>query len=112
MNTKRKIAELLAKWRRRCGRGDSLTSDIKGMIVAASTGGVIILLIEKYTGWLMPIWFLIVFYVVQKIAEYFIGWLDQKHLGFWRVESEWEQKHISPWEQKKMKLLEEINKKL
>lgn len=105
---KRKFGENYMLYKIRSGRGATFTAEIEGLQNAFQKGGVLILLIDAYFKWLPPIWILPVMWAAQKSFEYFMGWLDEKHLGWWRFSSEYEQRNINPWNIEMMQTVKEI----
>lgn len=81
------LGDRYAKYRIRSGRGAVYLSEIEGLKNALSMSGVLVLLINEYTGWLAPLWVIFMLWFIQKFIEYGMGWLDQKHLGWWIAEN-------------------------
>lgn len=96
----------------RSGRGATFTAEIDGMQNAFQKGGMIILLIDAYFNWLPPLWILPILWITQKTFEYFMGWYDEHHLGWWRFQSEYEQRNVNGWSQEVLQDLKEIKSKL
>lgn len=106
------LGKAYAVYKLRVGRGSTFTAELEGIQNALTKGGVIILLINSYTGWLPPIWILPIAWAIQKAFEYFAGKYDQEHLGWWKYEQEYMSKNIDPWKQDVDKKLAEIISKL
>lgn len=103
-----KIGIYLAKYRLRSARGNAWTSELKGIFLMFSSGGVVLLLIDRYFHILLPIWWLPVLWFIQKVVEYFLGRLDEKHFKFWQTEIEYSYKEINPFNQDLMNKIDEI----
>ena len=96
----------------RRNRGNALTGELKGLWSAFTGGGILILLIDRYMGVLLPLWILGAAWLFQYIGEYFLGKLDQKVLHTWQAELEWiQRKGISPWAKEQMDMIREVHKK-
>jgi len=112
--TKREWVNILidayVKFRQRAGRGNSLTSELKGIYTAFVGGGVIILLVEKKWGVLLPLWIIPVAWIAQKVVEVWLAWFDQNKLGIWQREVSWIRKNIDPIEQEKMRILRKLSR--
>lgn len=96
----------------RSGRGATFTQEIDGLQNAFQKGGIIILLINSYFHWLPPLWTLPILWVFQKGVEYFFGWYDEKYLGWWHFQSQYEARNINPWNIEVMEKLSNIHNKL
>lgn len=99
MSFKRKFGEHYMLFKIRSGRGGTFTAEIDGIVNAFQRGGIIILLINTYFHWLPPLWILPVIWGLQKGFEYMMGFIDEHHLGWWKFQSEYEQRNINPWSQ-------------
>ena len=104
----KKYGRYLAKWRLRTARGNAWTSEIKGMIAFASSGGVILLVMDRYFSILVPLWILFVLWFIQKIVEYVMGRIDEKYLKFWQIETEYASRELNPWNAELMDKIDEI----
>lgn len=111
MSLKRTLGEKYGKYKVRVGRGSTFTAEVEGVQNALTKGGILILVVQQYTGWLAPIWILPIAWVIQKSFEYFMGWLDEKHLGWWRYEQDYVAKNINPWQQEVSEILKKIHEK-
>lgn len=109
---KRRFGEAYMLFKIRAGRGSVFTSELEGVLNAFTKGGVIILLIDKYFHYLVPVWILPVAWATQKIFEYLAGYYDEKELGWWRFSSEYEQRNINPWNQEVMEKLNDMQTQL
>lgn len=111
---KRRIGEVYIKYKIRVGRGQTFLAEIDGVINAFQKGGIILLLISTYFNYLLPLYLLPLFWILQKIIEYFLGWLDQKHLGWWRFETRYmqENENINPFQAELMSRIKNIEDKL
>jgi hypothetical protein len=106
------IGLYLAKFRLRAGRGNTWTSELKGMFLIMAGGGAILLTIEKYFGILLPLWVLPVIWVVQKVLEVIMGRIDEKYLKFWQIETEYLSRHLNPWNMELLDRVKKIQEKL
>ena len=106
-----KFKENYVKFRVRSNRGDSFPgiAEIKGIITGISAGGIMVLLIDRYFGFLIPIWLIITIYFLQKVMDYLLGKLDEKVLKFWQVENDYNTRKINPFNQE---ILAKIDKLL
>lgn len=111
MSLKRKFGEAYAVYKLRAGRGSTFTSELEGILNAFTKGGVIILLIDRYFHVLVPIWILPIAWGLQKAFEYFMGYYDEKYLGWWKFESGYMSKNINPWNQEVLEILKRLDKK-
>ena len=107
-----KVKIYWVKYRARSARGNALTGELKGLFLMFSAGGVILLLIDKYFGFLLPLWTLPIFWLFQKIIEYYLARFDQKVLGFWQAENDYISRDINPFNQELMQKINEIKDKL
>ena len=105
--TIQEIGLMVAKFRLRANRGNTWTGEVKGLILVFSSGGVILLLVDRYFGILPPLWILPVIWVAQKLFEVIIGRIDEKYLKFWQIENEYLSRHTNPWNSE---LLDKVNK--
>ncbi len=114
MSFKRKFGEAYIKFKVRSGRGGTFTSELEGLKNALQSGGIIVILINTYFHVLAPWWVLPLAWVVQKVFEYCMGFLDEKHLKWWAFETKYmqENKDINPFQHELMLTLKDIKKKL
>lgn len=95
-NGERTVAEGLAKYVLRTGRGGGLISQITDMGKDILEGTVYLFAIKGLLGIVIsPLW-LPVIVVVKKIAEYSLGWIDE-HVGFWKFENDYITRKINPF---------------
>ena len=106
------IGYYFAKFRARTARGNAWTGEIKGLLLFFSSGGVIILLIDKYFGLLPSLWILPIIWLAQKVIEYWLGRFDEKKLKFWQIENVFMTKEINPFNQELMRKVDEIREKV
>ena len=109
---KRKIGVIYVKMRLRSDRGETLLSIPNSLINAGQKGGILILLISTYFDFLVPIWIVVILYIGHKVAEYTLGWYDEKHLKFWHLESEYTQRNVNPYYQELMQRVKNIEEAL
>jgi hypothetical protein len=109
---KRRFGEAYMLYKIRAGRGAVFTAELEGLQNAFQKGGIIILLVDAYFHWLPPLWILPILWAAQKAFEYFMGWYDEKHLGWWRFSSEYEQRNVNPWNQEILERIKNIEDKL
>lgn len=103
---KRKFGEAYIKYKIRVGRGASFTAEVEGLLGAVQKGGVIILLVKAYFGYLPPIWILPLIWFGQKYFEYKMGKYDQEELHWHQFENQFASE-LNPWNNE---VLEKINK--
>lgn len=94
---KYKIGSIFIKYRIRSGRGQVFTAEFEGLLSAIQKGGVIILLIKTYFGFLPPVWVLPIIWFGQRILEYILGLWDEKYLHWWMFENNYNSEHLNPW---------------
>lgn len=93
---KRRFGEAYIKYKIRVARGSSFTSEVEGLQNAFQKGGVLILIIKAYTGYLPPLWILPIIWVAQKVFEYFMGKYDQEKLHWHQFENQFASE-LNPW---------------
>lgn len=101
-----------AKYRNRSGRGNALTGELKGLFLILSQGGVLLLVIERFFGILLPLWVLPVFWIIQKIVEYYLAKFDQKVLKFWQAENDFASRQTNPFNDELLSRIKNIENKL
>lgn len=104
---KREIAEHLAKYTLRSGRGSGLICQVTDIFRDVLEGTVYLFALKGLLGISIPPAFLIVIVVVKKIVEYSLGWLDEKW-GYWRVEVDYASRKINPFNAEMMERLKRI----
>lgn len=107
---RRSIGEIFVIYRLRSSRGTIFTNEFEGMINAATRGGIIIMLINQYFHVLAPLKYLFIAWILQKGFEYFMGWLDEKHLGWWKFETHYLQNNpeINPFQNELLERVKNI----
>jgi len=104
---KRKVAEGLAKYVLRTGRGSGLISQVTDMGRDILEGTVYLFAIKGLLGIVIsPLW-LPVIVIIKKIAEYTLGWLDER-VGFWKFENEYITRNINPFNAELMERVKRI----
>lgn len=111
MNWKRRFGEAYIKYKIRVGRGSTFTAEIEGVQNAFQKGGVIILIIKAYTGYLPPLWILPIIWLAQKMFEYFMGKYDQEHLHWHQFENQFASE-LNPWNTEVLERIKNIEEKL
>lgn len=106
------LGKLYITYKIRAGRGATLTAEIESFVTALQQGGVIILLIRTYFGFLPPFWILPVIWILKRFFEYFLGWLDEKHLHWWKFENNYNSRNLNPFNQEVLQKINEIQEKL
>lgn len=108
-----KIRVTYTKVRMRSARGNTfpLINEIKGLIASISSGGIIVLLIDRYFHWLIPIWILFILWLINKILDYLLGKFDEKVLKFWQAENDYSMV-VSPFFKRLDNNIQEIKAKL
>ena len=106
---RRKLGEAFIKYRLRVGRGSVFTAELEGLKNALAYSSVLILTINQYFHWLAPLWVLPVAWIVQKVFEYGMGYLDEKVLGWWAAENRYKYVNTDPF---MMELMEKVDKLL
>lgn len=108
---KRKIAESLAKFYLRYGRGSSLISFLPSMIKDVVYWGLLFGFAEKWFNWHIP--HQVIYYLVPGaiVAYYFLGYLDQR-FGFWKFQEEYNTRHINPFFKKMEEEIRDIKESL
>lgn len=95
------------------GQGEMLVGEIESIITLGGLGGILILIINKYTNWLAPWWILVILVICLKIIKVFIGRLDKRYFKLGQAMSEYtSRKKINVWEAEKMEILKNIEKKV
>jgi hypothetical protein len=100
-----KIAEKIAKFRLRYSRGYAFVADAIRLVQFGTLMTLLASEIEKRTGFKIDLWFIWIGCIILPIILYFIGYFDEKHLGFWKFENQYSSKELNPF-------LEEIDKKI
>lgn len=109
---KRRLGESYMLFKIRSGRGGTFTAELDGIVNAFNRGGILIILFNTYFHWLPPIWILPIIWAIQKAFEYGMGFYDEKHLGWWRFSSDYEQRNINPYSQELLSRIKNIEKKI
>lgn len=107
MSLKRSFGEMYIKYKVRVSRGSSFTAEIEGIQNAFQKGGVIILLIKAYTGYLPPLWILPIIWFLQKMFEYNMGKYDQEKLHWHQFENKFASE-LNPWNNEVLERLKNI----
>jgi hypothetical protein len=107
-----RLGLLFAKYRLRAGRGNALTSELKGIVVLFAAGSAIFVYLERVTDILFPWWSLLVFWVIQKVAEVAVAWFDEKKMKWWQIENEYLSRHVNPFNAELMDRIKRIQEKL
>jgi hypothetical protein len=102
--TRHKIAENLAKFYLRYGRGAGLTNFVKEMLKNVVFLGAFGYLLKDWFGIEVTKTILISSAVIYSFLCYLIGWIDEK-LGFWRIENSYASKQLNPF-------FEELDRKI
>lgn len=92
-----RIGLVFVKYRTRSSRGGVFTSELDGAINAFQRGGVILLIINQYFEIKTPLWIVPLVWLGQKLFEYGMGWLDEKHLGWWKAENQYVTVNTNPF---------------
>lgn len=108
---KRRIAESLAKFYLRYGRGNELTSFLLNTMKLTVYLGGLWYLIKAWFDIDFSKWFAIIFSVIYVIVCYFIGYLDE-FWGFWKVQVNYSSKQLNPFFEEMNKDIKEIKDKL
>jgi len=108
---KKTIAEFLAKFYLRYGRGTTLIDWIQAIFKAFVYFGGSIALIKYQFGVNIPPKLIIVFIPVWFIACYVIGYIDEK-VGFWKFQNKYASQDLNPWGQEVSEQLKKIEEKL
>lgn len=109
---RRKIGEIFIKYRVRSSRGGVFTSEIQGILNAAVQGGVIISVVHLYSNYLLPLWVVPLLWLAQKSFEYFMGLIDEKHLGWWAQENNFIIANTNPFLVNMDKKIDDISRRL
>lgn len=109
---KRIIGEIYVKYRIRIGRGATFTSEITSILNSIQQGGILVLLLNQYTHWLMPIWFIAFLWVFKQGLEYLMGWYDQEHLHWQQFENQFTSSQLNPWNDELMRKIDNLQEDL
>ena len=104
---KREIAEHLAKYTLRSGRGSGLIGQVTDLGRDMLEGTVYLFALKGLLDITIPPMFLVVIVITKKIVEYSLGWLDEKW-GFWRVEADYASRKINPFNAELMERIKRI----
>lgn len=105
---KREVAEGLAKYVLRTGRGSGLISQVTDMGRDILEGTVYLFAIKGLLNIaISPLWLPIIV-IIKKIAEYSLGWLDE-HIGFWKFENDYITREINPFNAELMERVKRID---
>lgn len=105
---KQMLGEIFVKYRIRVTRGSTFTSEIEGILNSFQKGGIIILLVNTYTGFLVPLWVLPLLWATQKIFEFSMGFLDEKYLHWWQYENRYTTEKLNPFNQEVLQRLRDL----
>ena len=79
------------------GQGEFLMGELEGLISTGGLAGILILLIDKYTGYLLPWYLVLVIAFGSKILKVFIGILDKRVLKIGQASNEYTvRKNLAP----------------
>ena len=82
VSQKRKLINLWIAQRFYQGRGAVYTGQIRSLLNAVTTGGIILLLLQAVWGEMPPLWILPLLWLVQTVSETLIGFRDFKK---WKI---------------------------
>ena len=111
MTYKRKIAETLAKFFLRSGRGQGLTNRIIDPIKDILQGTVYLFAIKELFGITINPEYLVFIVIAKSIIEYLLGWFDQR-VGFWKIENEYATHELNPFNKELMERIKRIEHKM
>ena len=109
---KKTLGEFFVKYRIRVTRGATFTSEIEGIFNSFQKGGIIILLVNTYTGILIPVWVLPLLWFIQKTFEFTMGFIDEKYLHWWQYENRYTTEKLNPFNQDILRRLTEIESEI
>lgn len=112
MTFKRKLGEAYVRYKLRSNIGQSYTGEIQGIINGIVSGGVIVMLVEKYAHILIPWQAIVIAYVLQKYIEYRLGLADEKHLHLTAYLNNYNAEHLNPYQKEIKEMLVDIKSKL
>ena len=96
---KHELAEFLAKFYLRIGRGAGLSNFIiDGVKMCIYVGGGIIILQSRF-GIILTNWFIPVSGILYTIGCYMLGWIDER-VGFWKKQNDYSSKQLTPFFEK------------
>lgn len=107
----RKVAESLAKYTLRTGRGGGLIGQITDMGRDMLQGTVFIFAINEVIGLSIPVLWLPIIVVGKKGCEYLLGWFDEK-VGFWKIENDYASRRINPFNKELLDTIKRIEEKV
>ena len=94
-------------------QGEMIFGEIESLITSGGIGGIIVLMVERYSGWLMPWQMVIVLVLALRVLKVFVGRLDKKYLKLGQAMAEYGQrKQINLFEMEKMERLKNVEKKV
>jgi len=93
---KRQIAERLAKFYLRHGRGHSLLDFLIAIVKNVVYFGALGALITYWFHWTLSKFLLIGLALVYEVICYLLGWLDEI-LGFWKIQNNYSSKELTPF---------------
>ena len=111
MTFQREIAEVLAKFFLRSGRGQGLTNRIIDPIKDILQGTVYLFAIKELFGFTIDPKYLIIIVIAKSIIEYLLGWFDQR-VGFWKIENEYATHELNPFNTELMERIKRIEEKV
>ena len=106
------LGDRYAKYRIRSSRGAVFTSEIDGLLSSFTRGGVVILIINQYFHILTPLWILPAVWIIQKVFEYMMGFIDEYYLGWHKAENNLIACNTNPFLVSLRDKLNEVNNKL
>ena len=109
---KRVIGESYVKYKIRVSRGGTFTSEVTAIMNSVQQGGILLLLVNQYTHWLLPLWLIPALWFIKQGVEYFMGWYDQTHLHWQQFENQYNAEMLSPWNTEIMNRVKNIEESL
>lgn len=106
-----KVAESIAKFFLRSGRGQGLISRVTDPIKDVLDGTVYLFALKGLLGITISIYILIIIVIAKRGLEVFLGWLDER-IGFWKAENYYGAYQLNTFNQELMGRVKDIQKKV
>ena len=105
--------EKIIAYRYYLGRGDFFFSEIEGLLSTGGLGGILILIVEKYSNYLFPWQLAILLVLCFRALKVCLGIIDKKYIKSGQTEAEWGvRKGLNSWATEQMNMTREMHKAL
>ena len=95
------------------GRGEAIIGEFETIVMFGGAGAMIVLAVEKWSGWLMPWSWVIILAIFMRFLKVYIGSLDRNILKIGQAAAEYNtKKSLDPINREKLDRIKNIEKKV